>query len=328
MSEDEPRMTIRDIAKLAGVSIATVSRALNDRDGISQQTKARIQRIVTRSGYRPSMFARNMRNQQTKMIGVIVSDAANDFFKDVNRAIQDQANHYGYTVVVMNSDEQPAEERSAIKILRNYDVSGLIIASTDETIDYPKLVGSTPTVFFDRAPSTATTKFDTLLVNNQFGAKLAVEELIRQGSRRIGIIASGVRTAGVERLAGYKQALTEYQLPINDQLIYTSDTQQIKAMDYVRELLVTEKCDAIFAADNTLLMVVLEELRLLNRDDVKVATFDNIAWFDYFKRPVISVQQPTTAIGHDAVDNLVARIKDPDCETKIRRLSVKLIRRG
>lgn len=98
MAENNRRITIKEIAKKAGVSIATVSRALNDRPGISLETKERIQRIITRSGYRPSMFARNMRSQQSKMIGVIVSNAANDFFKDVTRAIQDQATKYDFTV--------------------------------------------------------------------------------------------------------------------------------------------------------------------------------------------------------------------------------------
>ncbi|GAX01282.1 LacI family DNA-binding transcriptional regulator [Secundilactobacillus silagei] len=328
MAENNRRITIKEIAKKAGVSIATVSRALNDRPGISLETKERIQRIITRSGYRPSMFARNMRSQQSKMIGVIVSNAANDFFKDVTRAIQDQATKYDFTVLIINSDEDPVKERQAIKILRNYDVSGFIIASTDETIDYPSLVGNTPTVFFDRAPKSEIAQFDTVLVNNEFGAKLAVEELIRQGASKVGIVVSGVQTSGQERLKGYKQALKEYQLPINDKLIYTSDVQQLKAMDYVRDLLVNQKCDALFAGDNTLLMVVLEEIKLLNRTDIKVATFDNITWFNYFKQPVISVKQPTTTIGHETVDALINRMKNPQLPPKVRRLSVQLIRRS
>ncbi|MTV82565.1 LacI family DNA-binding transcriptional regulator [Secundilactobacillus folii] len=327
MNEENDHLTIQQIAKLAGVSIATVSRALNDRPGISRQTKERIQRIVTRSGYRPSMFARNMRSQQAKMIGVIVSDAANDYFKDITRAIQDQATQNDYTVLIMNSDEDPFKERNAIKMLRNYNVAGLIIASTDETMDYQKLLGNTPTVFFDRAPSSDRPQFDTLLVNNEFGAKLAVEELIRQGSSKIGMIASGVRTSGPERVTGYKQALAEYQIPVDNHLLYISDVQQVKAMPYVRKLLIDQKCDAIFAADVSLLKVVLDELKLLNRTDIKVATFDNTAWFNYFKQPVISVKQPTEKIGHDAVEALVKRIEDPTRQAKVRRLSVQLIRR-
>ncbi|WP_203651629.1 LacI family DNA-binding transcriptional regulator [Secundilactobacillus yichangensis] len=329
MDFKKPRVTINEIAELAGVSIATVSRALNNRPGISQRTKEKIQRIITQTGYQPNIFARNIREHQTKLIGLVISDASNEFFKQVSRAVQDQAALAGYSVIMLNSDENPAEEMQAIQILRHYDVSGLIIASTDTHLDYHQLVGDTPTVFFDRAPSPdKQSQFDTLLVNNVSGAEVAVSELIRQGATKIGILSSGVSTAGKERRQGYLKALAEYHLPLDEDLIYTSDVKQVKALDYAHELLVTHHCDGIFAADNTLLLVVLQEIKLLNRTGVKVATFDNTAWFDYFKQPVISVKQPTATIGHQAVDLVLKRINEPTLPAKTRRFSVQLIRRG
>lgn len=323
-------VTIKEVARRASVSEATVSRALNDSPLVKQATKTRILKLTQKIGYRPNALARSVRTQKTKTIGVIISNIVNAFFTEVIRAIEDQASLMHYSVIIINTDERPENETEAIKMLNSYMVTGFIIASVGGVGNYKNLLGTVPTVFIDRIPSVAMaadSKYDVILSDNQTGAKIVVQEMLKQGAKKIGIISSGVSTAGLERLAGYKLALEEQQITINEALIHFSDVQMKETRAMTQDLLNQQHCDGIFAADNTILLSVLQELRAQSFPPIKVGSFDNTQWFDFFWQPVISIQQPTAQIGAQAVQRLINRIKQPNLQSHVIRLAGKLVER-
>lgn len=328
MSKQNSQIKITDIAKKAQVSTASVSRVINDKPGVSLETRNRILTVMREMQYTPNIFAQNMRRSTSKILGVIISDIGNEFFKEVVRSIEDHAAQFDYKVIIMNSDENPLTEVQAIHMLRAYSVSGMIIASSNDKLDYESLLGSTPAVFFDRRPVTCWKKYDTLLVNNVDGAEMAVQELIRNGAKKVGMISSGVTTAGSERKRGYIKALESYNISYDPTLVKFSNLQMTNAPELVHELMITQKCDGIFAADNTLLKHVLKQAKAASIVHLKISSFDDTDWFDYLQQPINSIKQPTQRLGRDSVNLLIGRINNTSSEPpRIRRFSVQLIRR-
>lgn len=326
---DNKKVTIRELAKRTGVSEATVSRALNDSPRVKQATKHKIQQLAKTLGYRPNLLARSMRTNQSKTIGVIISNIANPFFTAVVRAIEDEAAMLNYRTIVINTDENPGTERQAIEMLQGYMVSGFIIASTRRGVDYHLLLGRIPAVFIDRLPNN-NGDYDTLLVNNADGAKQVVNALIAQGASRIGVISSSVSTAGRERLAGYRMALQENRIAVDENIIKCSDVQMRQVRRYTSNLLINQACDGLFTADNEIFLAAMAEIAARNLTGIKLGTFDNAPWFDFLALPVTAVQQPTVEMGTRAVQRLVARINGSDKlgEPELIRLSVKLVKRN
>lgn len=326
---DSHKITISELAKRMGVSEATISRALNDSPRVKQTTKDKIQKLAKELGYYPNILARSMRTNQSKTIGVIISNIANAFFTSVVRAIEDEAAKLNYRTIVINTDENPGTERNAIEMLQGYMVSGFIIASTRRGLDYKPILGNTPAVFIDRMPNNDG-DYDTLLVNNADGAKQVVNALIAQGATRIGVISSSVSTAGQERLAGYKAALQDNRLSLDESIIKFSDVQMKNVRQYTSNLLINQACDGLFTADNAILLAAMEEITARKLTGFKLGAFDNEPWFDFFNTPVTAVQQPTIEMGTRAVQLLTTRIDQPEDAgvPELLRLTVNLVKRG
>lgn len=216
--------TIPDVAREAGVSRSTASRALADYGSVSPETRERVQAAATRLGYRPNQLARSMITGRTHTLGVVVADIQNPFFAGVTRGITDTARAAGYQVLLANTDEDHAQERSAVKMLRDKHVDGVIIApaSPSSTAHLAALrEDRCPLVLLDReVPSLST---DTVTVDNRGAAEDAVRRLLEAGHRRIGMVTLGGSgehwpgpegaeppaqvSTGVERVKGFRAAL-------------------------------------------------------------------------------------------------------------------------
>ncbi|WP_288529632.1 LacI family DNA-binding transcriptional regulator [uncultured Secundilactobacillus sp.] len=329
MAHPTDKPTIKAVAKRAGVSEATVSRAMNGSPLVKPETKQRIESIIHEMGYRPNILARSMRTNQSKTIGVVISSVTNAFFTAIIGAIQEAAADQGYSVIITNTDENPDHEKAAIQMLQGHMVAGFIIASTSRLTDYHALLGPDPAVFIDREPGgQADHDYDSLLVDNTAGAQAVVETLIAQGATRIGMIASGVSTAGQERLRGYLRALQAHGMPYDPDIVYFSDVQQTKARQHTSQLLINQACDGLFAADVTLIQAALAEIEARHLTHIKLGAFDNVVWFDYLSQPVTTAEQPTDQMGHQAVNLLIDRIKGRSSQPTILRLPTRLIKRG
>ena len=202
-------VTIKEVAKHAGVSTASVSRVLNDRPSVTLAVRQKVMRSVEALEYRPSRVARRLRTKSTHVIGLIITDIQNLFYTSVTRGIEDVASRNGYSLILCNTDEDAARERLYLEVMHDENVAGIILASATETGHDPKLLsGHIPVVALDRLITDV--KVDTVLVDNVGGAKKAVSHLLSLGHRRIGLIRGQQEiTTSIERQAGYEQRSEE-----------------------------------------------------------------------------------------------------------------------
>ena len=308
------QINISMVAKKAQVSNSTVSRVLNNSPLVRPETADKVRSVIAELGYQPSELARGLRMNETKTIGVIVSNVLNHFFTGMVRGIEDVANRADYNIVLCNTDEKPQKEQRYLKALLSKRVDGLIIASTGPQNDYSALVCNLPIVFVDRRPGGKSADlFDTILVDNRGGSFQAVEHLLENGYRRIGIITgSDIGTTGSERLLGYKDALAKWGIPVDETLIKMGDFLGNTAYQHAHELLCQENgCDAIFAANNIILLATMKALRDAKKrcpQDIGLVAFDDMDWMEYCTPRFTAVAQPTYQMGTLAMEMLLEHI--------------------
>lgn len=324
------KANISMVAKRAGVSKTTVSRVLNNSDLVKEVTKNRVNQVISELGYQPNELARGLRNNETKTIGVIISNILNPFFTSIVRGIEDVANKFNYNIMLCNTDENSAKEIQYLQTLLGKRVDGLIIASTGTENDYFSMTGGKPVVFFDRKPCGKNLDiFDTVLVQNRKGSKQAVEHLISSGYSKVGIITgSNVSTTGYERLRGYQDAIESHGLKADESLIKLGDFLGHTAYKHAIELMTRTDCDAIFAGNNMILLGVLRaasELNIKFPSDMGLVSFDDMEWMQYCQPQITAVMQPTYLMGTSAMELLLERMMGRRSEPVEIKLDVELI---
>ncbi|MFG1709594.1 LacI family DNA-binding transcriptional regulator [Nonomuraea sp. M3C6] len=304
--------TIYDVAREAGVSAATVSRVLNGARTVDPAMVARVLTAVRELGYRPNAVARNLRRSRTTLWAVIISDIGNPFFTATVRGIEDVAQQAGYSVVLCNTDEDPAKEETYVAAALSEQMAGVIIASSGSVKAAKSLLESPiPVVAIDRElPRGAV---DTVVVDNEAGARTATEHLLGAGYQRIACITGpeGVSTADL-RLRGYAGALS------GQPLVVRTDFREQGGYDAMASLLSSpERPDAVFVANN---LMTVGALRCLAEHGVDVpgemglVGFDEIPWADLVRPSLTTVTQPTYELGRMAARLLVDRIATPSAK--------------
>jgi len=322
--------TGKDVAQLAGVSVATVSRALNNLPDVSDDTRAKVLWAAEQLGYRPSRVARRLRVQVSQILGLIVSDVANPFFPSVVRGIEDVAHAHGYTLLLCNSDEDPAKESLYADVLLAEKVAGVITVPTrEDSLAYKSLSShGIPIVVMDRRLRVL--DVDTVLVENRKGAYAGVQHLIQLGHRRIGLISGPMEiTTGRERHEGCANALSDYGIPLDNSLVRIGDFKQQSGYRQAYELLdVSPAPTAIFVANNLMALGALSAIRekgLVIPRDVAFISFDDMACARVLDPPLTVVAQPTYELGHSAAELLLERIADRTRPTVHLELQTRLI---
>ncbi|MBF8194344.1 LacI family DNA-binding transcriptional regulator, partial [Nonomuraea sp. K274] len=290
--------TIYDVAREAGVSAATVSRVLNGARTVDPAMVARVLTAVRELGYRPNAVARNLRRNRTTLWAVIISDIGNPFFTATVRGIEDVAQQAGYSVVLCNSDEDPAKEETYVAAALSEQMAGVIIASAGSVKAARSLLDSPiPVVAIDRELPRGTV--DTVVVDNEAGARTATEHLVAAGYRWIACITGpeGVSTADL-RLRGYAAALP------GEPVVVRTDFREQGGYRAMSSLLASsERPDAVFVANN---LMTVGALRCLadHRVDVPremgLVGFDEIPWADLVRPSLTTVTQPTYELGRMA----------------------------
>lgn len=307
--------TIQDVAREAGVSPATVSNVLNGRwRQTSKETRARIEEVSRRLNYQPNAMAAALRRQRTATVGVVVTNILNPFYTAVVRGIQDQARQHSYTVLVGNTDDDPAQERHMILTFRAKRVDGILVVTTGGNHDVIRETGEAgiPIVLVDRGdPSLA---LDTVRVDNEAASEEAVTYLIGLGHRRIGFVGgqvSGVPTRA-HRLAGYRLAHQKAGieiLPEYEQVVLTSVVNGKAGTHALLDLPV--KPTGLFAANTFLAMGALAALKegaVRIPEDMSFVMFDDPDWATLLTPPVTTIAQPIQAIGAQAFQLLHTRM--------------------
>jgi DNA-binding LacI/PurR family transcriptional regulator len=325
---------IKDVAKLAGVSSATVSRVLANKEYIKGSTREKVLSAIDELGYQPSRVARSLRVNSSQIIGLLVSDIQNPFFTTLARAVEDIAFANDYAVFLCNTDEDIKKEAIYIDLMISERVAGMIITPTTEhnspcknLIDAHQI----PLVVVDR--QVLDCSVDTVVLNNKKGAFDLVNLFIQKGHKRIGAIVGRTEiTTGRERYLGYESALLQNNIPILPELIKFGSPKEDVGYQFTNELLdLKEPPTAIFIGNNLLTMGALraiDERELSITQDISIAAFDDTVWSKLIKPPLTVVTQPTYEMGIKAAELILARIQDPSKPTEFIQFEPQLIIRS
>jgi LacI family transcriptional regulator len=306
--------TIKDVAAAAGVSIATVSAVLNGTSQVSVKRSKLVRDAVVALGYAPNGPARSLRLGRTSVIGVVVGDIANPFFTSLIRVIEKRASEAGYFVMIANSDDGVRREFELLRLFREQRVAGIILAPSGHDEAYVSALREiidVPTVVVDRRlPGTP---FDTVVVDNRKAARAATQYLLRLGHRRIGIVMGNQKLwTTTERLAGYREALTEAGVASHLALESYSGSNDGPAHNAVQQLLTAaDPPTAIFAANNVVMLATIESVLDMGYrcpEDISIAGIDELPWGSAIRPKLTTVCQPIEEIGREALRLLVNRL--------------------
>jgi LacI family transcriptional regulator len=306
-------VTIKDVAREAGVSVGTASQALRGNPTVRETTRRRVLGVAARLRYQPSALARGMVTRRTHTVGLLISDIANPFFIRAVRAVEDVAQENGYNVILCNTDENPAKETQYLRVLMEKRVDGIILATTAGSLQAVRDVRwrRIPLVLFDREhPGIAA---DLVKVDSVLGGRLATAHLVGLGHRRIGIIHGPlVRSTGVERLQGYLGALEVARLRPVPELIREGNFKQDSGYTLTKALLdVSPPPTALFCTNNLMTVGALQaigERRVRIPSDLSLVGYDDMEWWTLTHPPLTTVGQPVYDLGREAMRLLLGQI--------------------
>jgi LacI family transcriptional regulator len=324
------RPTLKDVARDAGVSIKTVSRALNDEPRISPETRRRVLEVVEALGFRPNILARHMRaGARDRAVALVIPDMANPFIGSVAAGVESVIREHGLTLLVGSSDEDPERERSLVTTFLDRQAAALFVvptATSDHAYLRPERQRGLPIVFVDRPPVRLTA--DCVVSANYDGAFSAVAQLAAHGHRRIAFIGDTPVTlyTGQERLRGYRAALEAAGLRPEPSLVVRAHLDSAAVTG--RLLALPDPPTAIFAANNLVCMGVVTALSRSRRWDVALIGFDDFTLSEAFDPAISVVAQDTTRLGTTAADLALARLQGGRGRARTVTLPTTLIRRG
>lgn len=311
----KPEITIHDIAKKLNISASTVSRALKDNPLISEATRNKIKKAAAEMGYRPNVMAANLRTRRTNTIGVIVPLINRHFFSSVISGIEDIAYKQGFTVTISQSNDSLEKESTIAHTLFANRVDGLILSIGMETQSYDHLKlfseRNIPIVFFDRIVEEIPAH--KIVVDDFGGAYRATKHLIEQGRKRIAHIGGPLNLQIYsKREAGYRQALKDAGLSINDRLVLHNSLTREDGLRAIKNILKTKELpDAIFCANDTTALstiIHLNEKRIKVPEEIAIVGFSNEPFSELVTPSITTVKQPGFEMGQKAAELIIKQI--------------------
>ncbi len=306
-------VTIKDIARKAKVSIATVSHVLSGSGRVSTQTRERVKKTASELGYRPNLVARSLKSRRTHTIAMVISDITNPFFPEMVRGAEDAAMARGYMLATFNTDDRTDRERQVFDVLQTRRLDGVLLVVALETSAHPHiteaLAAGTPIVCLDRRPLNI--DVDSVSVDNAGGVQLAVSHLIERGYREIAYIGGAPSMyIAPDRLRGYVSAMKAAGLSTR---VIHGDFRRESGYHAAIELLAAKpRPEALFVANLLMTVGVLEaarDLSLSTPEHFGMATFDSVSLFRGFRPDLTSVVQPNYEIGYQGATLLLDRIE-------------------
>jgi len=331
-------VTIYDLAREAGVGIGTVSRCLNNHPSVAPETRQKVLAVIKRLNYQPHAYAHRLASRKTNTISAIIPFFTNYFFLEVLKGVQDRALELGIDLILSGVNDPSQVEYYLRRSLLRGHVDGVMFFS----MNFPESFVSKfqeialPLVLVD----THHNKFDSITVKNREGAKIAVEHLIHLGHRSIAIINGNLqaRPAG-ERLAGYREALEDHDIPLRDEWMLSSGAGKLDGFTreagrtLIRELIsrrrISDTITAAFVASDVQAIGVLEgarELGIRIPDDIAIVSFDDIELAQHAR--LTTMRQPMYQMGRLAVEQLLDRIKERDAAPRITSFLPELVIRS
>jgi LacI family fructose operon transcriptional repressor len=302
---------IKAVAEYARVSVASVSRVMAGHVGVTAATRQRVLDAIKALDYRPDLAARRLRSRRTDTVGLIVSDIRNPFFTEISRAVEDVAYQNRMRVILCNADEDPEKEALYLDLMRDENVSGVILSPTLPALarfrlnDYPF-----PVVLVDRCDRD--TAADAVVLDNVDSAYRLTSHLIEQGHRRIGFIYGATSATGRQRHEGYVTAMATHGLETLAKAVpATVDAARSAASEWVSRQTLP---DALAASNGLILLGVTEALqaaKLRFPDQIALAGFDDLPWTRLVEPGITVIAQPTYDLGRATIDLLLQRIAQP-----------------
>ncbi|MCD4752896.1 MAG: LacI family transcriptional regulator [Anaerolineaceae bacterium] len=329
-----PELTIEDIARKAGVSRSTVSRVLNRRVNVRDDTRQRILDVINSTGYRPHAAARTLASQRSEMIGLILPHSASTFFTDpyfsyLIKGIAQACNSYDYTLALFLAETLEAQATLFPRVSRKGLVDGIIIQSGhhgDQAIIHELSQINLPVIVAGRPMHEDGLNY--IDIDNIAASQIAVEHLIKLGRKRIGTITGPLESSvGIDRLEGYRNALINGGMEINQKLIVTSDFTEAGGHTAFKKMLLT-KPDAVFAANDNMAVGAIHAAReagLSVPEDLAVVGFDDIPITNVTDINLTTVRQPVVEFGFTAVTALIDMINNGSKSGKHIYLETELV---
>lgn len=301
-------ITLKKIASILELSIATVSKALKDYPDISEKTKTKVKALASSLNYTPNSFAQSLRNKESKIIGLIIPTIVHHFFSNIINGVIDAASDQGYLVITLQSNESYEDEKNKINLLIEKNVDGILLSLSDKTVNYKHINqlidDGVPIVLYDKISKSVSC---SKVIIDDFGAAFNVTQyLIGTGCKKIAHIRGRLRPqTTIDRFMGYKKALEENNIPFDNDLVYISDNLSFHDGYKITSQVINDhdKVDAIFSFTDlvaTGVLLRLKELGIAVPEQISVMGFSN--WFlSTITSPTLStVDQPGYEMGRKA----------------------------
>ncbi|MFH0520499.1 LacI family DNA-binding transcriptional regulator [Streptomyces sp. M41] len=329
--------TMADVARSAGVSVATVSHVLNGTRPVLPRTRQTVLDAMEELGYTPNTLARSLVTSRTRSIGLAVSAISNPYFTEILQGVEAAALEHGYSLLIADPHDDPKHERKVVQLLHERRVDGMIVAPSADPRELIAYLGRhmVPTVLLDRVvdiPADGATPFDQVCADSAEPMAQLVTHLAGLGHRRIALVAGlpGLSTTS-ERLSGYREGLTTAGLAYDENLVVHGDSASAGAEEAAGTLLSrATPPTALVTANNAMTIGALRALRdrgLSVPEDIALCCFDDFAWADLFSPRLTAIAQPSRDIGRQAVRVLLDRLDSPDGPTRTVRLPCTFVHR-
>ncbi|RXT05285.1 LacI family DNA-binding transcriptional regulator [Ammoniphilus sp. CFH 90114] len=306
--------TIHDVAKLANVSIATVSRVTSNENNVNEKTKERVMKAMEELGYKPNSAARTLRMAQSNIIVVLMINIKNPFFAEFIRGIEDVAREAGYYLLIGSTDGEADKEKEYIDLILENRVDGVILttAGIDVNSTIEKIHQNSPIVLaFDYIPDP---DIPSISIDNESASRKITNHLISLGHRRIAHITGDMRRLQSQtRLSGYKQALYQHGIPVEESLIQEGGYQFEDGYLAAQKLLSFEKLPAAIYGGNDNVAIgalkAVQDAGLRVPEDIAVVGFDDVEMSSFTTPRLTTIHQPRFEIGKRAMEFLLKKIK-------------------
>ena len=325
-----PPVTLADIAREAGTSASTASRAISGRGYVSPDARERLLEAAERLGYVPNASARTLKQRTSRVIGVVVSDLGNQFYGRMAAAIEETLRAADYQMVLVGDNSESAEEVAGARTFLAMRAPGVIMTPVGDDASRILTRHGVAVVEVDRR--LASSPCDAVVIDNERGALDATTHLLVAGHRRVGLLVADTNwTSDAGRLQGYRDAHDRAGIEVDERLVLRVAFHAQDVELRIARLLDEARPTAIFAANNLLAEQAWHVLRrrgLRLPDDVSLVGFDDVAWMGMVSPGITVVAQPTEQLGRRAAELLLRRLADPTCDPVVEQLEPRLVVRG
>jgi LacI family transcriptional regulator len=323
-------VTLADIAREAGTSPATASRALSGRGYVSEAARTRLLDAAERLGYVPNASARTLKQRTSRVVGVAVSDLGNQFYARIAAGVEQTLRESDFQMVLISDHSEGSEEVAGARTFLAARAPGVILTPVGK--EATKLLAGQGVAVVEVDRRLAEYDCDAVVIDNERGGREATGHLLDQAHRRIGLLVAGTDwTTDIGRLNGYLQAHEAAAVPVLEQLILRVEHGALDSEQRIADLLDEHAPTALFAANNQLCEQawhVIRRRRLRLPSDISLVGFDDVPWMGMVDPGITAVAQPSIEMGRRAARLLLRRFADPHCAPRVECLEPLLVVRG